>query len=671
MNRIVSATAAILLLCTVILSEEFVLPAAPELSTLPAKLEKKASEESSKLTPAPKTAPETAANETPDSETIVVTATRLAVPKWETGSSLDVVTTQQINEAVTPEAAKVIEKLPGLSFAPMGTPGQQTSLFIRGGESDHTLMFQDGMRVNDQDSSLDFGFITTMGIESIEVLRGTGSTLYGTDAVTGVVNMNTVRGEGPWHLDLSAYGGSFGSYRHGVTFSGQDEGSGVAIGVDTNFFGGTVPNSDNRQDAVFGRADVNLTPKTEATLIFRRNETETGWYGNNGSAMGPTIPGIFLDPNDRISGEDSLGVLRMNQHVNDRYSFTVQGGVYRLDRLYNSIAPNDTSGMFPPPTGTTDMKLDRAQANWTNEITLDPAHQGKLLVGLEYLDDAFREVDTRYGSNIDKARHNSAGFAEYHLVPVEEMTAVTGGVRVEDNSQFGTFTTYRLSVAQRIVKSRELTVRGSVGKGFRAPSYTELYYPFSGNLLLKPEENLGWDAGLDYDSPKLGLKASAVYYSNDFENMIQYNFMTFTFDNIGAANSDGVEIALAYEPPEQKYSLSANVTTVSAEDSTGTELLRRPRVVTYATAGWKLSPKFKFGLSLYDTGKWKDFDETYATITMKGYTRYDAFAEWRAVQNVTIFARCENLENKLYQPVYSFPVPGRICTVGLKATVEF
>jgi vitamin B12 transporter len=192
-----------------------------------------------------------------------------------------------------------------------------------------------------------------------------------------------------------------------------------------------------------------------------------------------------------------------------------------------------------------------------------------------------------------------------------------------------------------------------------------------GNPLLNPEENLGWDAGLDYGSPELGLKASAVYYSNDFENMIQYNFMTFTFDNIGAANSDGVEITLAYEPPEQKYSLSANVTTVSAEDSSGTELLRRPHVVTYATAGWKFTPKFKLGLALYDVGKWQDLDETYATITMKGYTRYDAFAEWQAVQNVTIFAKCENLENKLYQPIYSFPVPGRIYTVGLKATVEF
>ena len=83
------------------------------------------------------------------------------------------------------------------------------------------------------------------------------------------------------------------------------------------------------------------------------------------------------------------------------------------------------------------------------------------------------------------------------------------------------------------------------------------------------------------------------------------------------------------------------------------------------------APKFKLGLALYDAGKWQDLDETYATITMKGYTRYDAFVEWRAVQNITIFAKCENLENKLYQPIYSFPVPGRIYTVGLKATAEF
>ncbi|MBN1807777.1 MAG: TonB-dependent receptor [Planctomycetes bacterium] len=602
-------------------------------------------------------------------ETIVVTATRLETPVWETASSVDVILPQDADRAMTPESARIMEKVPGMRFAPQGTPGQQTSLFTRGGESDHTLLLQDGIRVNDQDSYLDFGRITSAGNGVVEIVRGTGSMLYGSDAMTGTVSAQTMRGEGPWHLTGTMHTGSWGSCRNAVTYSGSEGPAALALGVDTYCFGGTVPNSDYRQETVFGRGDFTPGGSTELTVVYRSNSVESGWYTNNSTAMGPGVPGTFLDPNDRILGEDALGSATLGRFFGERYTLKLTAGAFRFNRFYESVAPNDTSGFTP--AGTTDMRLNRSQVNVSNEFLLDRRRQGRLLVGFEYLDDSFKEVDTRWGSDIDAGRFNSAVFAEYHFVPARGTSAVTAGARLEDNSQFGEFTSCRLSAVQRFGPENNLALRGSIGKAFRCPSYSELYYPFSGNPSLQVEENLGFDAGFDFAFPASGVSGSIVYYSNSFDNMVKFDMMSFTFQNIGEAESSGVEASCSFRSENLPFSLKAALTTSSAQDSTGTELLRRPALTASLSAEYSPSDKLAVGLSAVKVGEWQDLDETYATITMDGYTRFDAFVEWKAAENMTVFARCENIADDYYEPVYSFPALGRTFMIGIRAEVGF
>jgi len=604
-----------------------------------------------------------------DAETIVVTATRLATPLWETGSSVDVISAGDIDGAVSSEPSRVLEQIPGLRFSPLGTPGQMTSLFTRGGESDHTLLLQDGIRVNDQDSYLDWGRITMPGIQSVEIMRGTGSTLYGSDAVTGVISMETLRGEGPWRMELSAFGAGANTYRHGVTFCGSENGAALAVGTESYYYGGKYANSDYRHDAQFGRADMEIADRMSITLVYRRNEMEAGWYLNNSLSLGPGIPGIFLDPNDRMSGDDTLGSAKFRIGIGERYSMSVHAGAYEQHRFYESIAPNDTSG-WGTPEGTTDMAFRRSQATWTHEIAVAPEISGTIVAGFEYVDDAFDETDTRWGADISASRFNAVGFFECHAVPVYERLAVTAGVRVEDNSQYGSFTTYRFSIAQRMGLENEWAVRGSIGKGFRCPSYTELYYPFGGNPDLLPEENLGLDAAIDYRSETTGLAASVVYFHNRFQNLIQYNMMTWAFDNIGEAETKGVEVSCRYAPEDRPFGAHASVTALSAKKADGEKLLRRPDFTASIGTTWKPSDRIRLGLALVTVGEWDDIGES-GTVTAYGYTRLDATAEWRAAENVTVFAKCENVADTYYEPTYSFPAPGRWYTVGIKARAEF
>jgi vitamin B12 transporter len=600
---------------------------------------------------------------------VVVSPTGLPTPAKEIASSVTVVTAQEIAQQQRRTLPQALAAVPGLNIVQIGGPGGQTSVFMRGTNSNHVKVLIDGIEANDPSTpnrSFDFGQMQTNDIERIEVLRGPQSGLYGANALGGVISITTKRGEGPPKVAGSVEAGSYGTFNQTLSVSGGDDRFDYAFSV-AHFKSDSTPVTPPNLVPIGRRINPNSYDNWSysARLGFKLTDTiSLNWVGrySDGYLLSTDDSGFPSLPNAYRSAQDYKQAFTRGEVVWDPLDgrFVNRFGVSYTNQDRTNRSPN-AIGILGLPTNNLG---ERTKLDWRGDLELT---QGQTLVmGLQYENERL-ESPTLTASN-----GNSGAFAELQSNWTERFFTVAN-IRHDHDDSFGGHTTYRLAPAY-IVPGGETKLKASYGTGFKAPTLSERFsdsrpaFDFYGNPDLKPEESRGWDAGFEQPLLDGRVNVGATYFHNDIDNLILTNAARTSYTNIGRAKTSGVESFAALELSPQ-FKVRADYTFTLAKDETAhQELLRRPRHKASLIATWTPTEKLTLSATLIYLGARVDGNRDFSISRLRAPSAaiVNLAADYKLSDKLTLFGRVDNLFDKRYENPVGFLVPGLSAFGGLR-----
>ncbi|MFN8624610.1 MAG: TonB-dependent receptor [Candidatus Binatia bacterium] len=502
--------------------------------------------------------------------TVVVTATRTEAALESVTNSISVVTEDAIDNRQVQTVAEALRPVPGVDVVQTGSPGSTTSIFIRGANANQSLILIDGVQVNSPTlGGFNFGNIMTDDVGRIEVLRGAGGALYGSEAIGGVVNVLSKKGEGAPHFSLASGGGNIGAFSQLATASGE---SGIvaystSLGYVTG--AGYRPVNDdfsNLTNAV--RLDVTPIQHGTARGFWRFANSSLGLANNNiGAGLGS-----FADPNAREHDEFYLGKLEWEHEALTNLSYRVAGS---FTRTLNEFSDDATAQERNSPNFFGDAYfLARSRIpndSWTGEAQVNYAQGavGITTAGFEFKEqhgEVEQENLDGSGTRFSHSRHNVAGYLQQQISLLQDRLVIVGGFRVDDNQDFGTEVSSSWSVGYLQDWDGEgrwsTHVKGGYAEGFKAPTFNDLYYPNFGNPSLDPEISSEYDASIEQNLGSRWLAVEATYFTRRTKDLIQFAPVDqvlcpnsaatpstyYNACNVGRADVSGVETALRIGP---------------------------------------------------------------------------------------------------------------------------
>ncbi|MGA1794794.1 MAG: TonB-dependent receptor plug domain-containing protein [bacterium] len=592
---------------------------------------------------------------------VVVTATRMETPAREIASSYSIVSGEDMDTAQSRAVIEALRDIPGLDPVQVGGPGGNSNIKIRGAETRHTLVLIDGVEVNDPisiDRSSNFSGLLIDNIERIEVLRGPQSALYGSDAIGGVINIITQKGEGGPRVSLSHEMGSFDSYRGSLRISRGADLMNYSIGLSRYYTGGISAAAkeygNTERDGyenTTASARVGITP-TEGfgvDLIARHVDTE-GDLDNSGGTGGDDINYVFTTHQSflKIEPHISLFDARWNQRL---------GISYATHRRHYS---NGTDPDHPSDLSQNSYESDMVSFNWQHDIEIHPHHT--LTIGLlEYEEEKgkYQEYSESgwgpYSSSLEEQTTRTVGCFLQDHISVDDRFVATLGARVDDYKSFGTEETYRIASAYR-VNRMGTRLKASYGTGFKAPSLYQLYSMY-GSPDLDPEKSYGWDCGIEQGVWNDKVISGITFFRNSFRDMITFDWNTSMYMNIQRAKSQGIEYSLSARPADD-LTLKGSYTYTDTEDlSTSESFLHRARNRFSLGADYALSERGSAHLEVRYVGR--RYDNDYSTwpatrVILKEYVLVNLSASYSVTESFHVFGRVDNLLNERYEEVKGY-----------------
>ncbi len=615
--------------------------------------------------------------------TVVVTATRTPTPLMQTGESVSVITGGELKALQTVTLSDALALSPAVTVNRNGEIGQITTISIRGAESGQTLVLIDGVRINDPsgtDEGAILGDLLVNNIARVEVLRGPQSTLYGSDAIGGVIYVITERG-GTDEVQASAEGGSFDSYR--INAAAHGSAGGVEYGAALNYFhtNGISAAAAGSESDGYGNAGATANlriPVSDAISIdLRAYYTSARADFDDGSASflppyPPADSGAYYT-NSLFAGYAGVNVDLFDGRFRNR--FAVMGTQSRrafFDSAWDTIHEN---------------ALNKGDAlRFEYQGIVDVSKGERVTFGAEtqrigFTGDAFSSYSFYESFNKGHSRITGA-YAQLQSNPFAALT-LSGGVRYTGDDAFGSHTSMKLAAAWRV--SETTVVHANYGDGFKAPTLYELYSQYSNpNGALEPEVAHGWEAGVDRSAFGGRVHGSLTWFARRTTNLIDFQSCYVVspppgcamrpdgfYYNVGRTRSEGVEAQLS-AALTRTLKLSANYTgTVSRDLITGQSLQRRPHIQANGIVTWTPSADWSLGASVMYVGKRIDQYDTsvspaapfrngsYALTNVFG--EYD-FGKW------ALYGRVENLFDVHYQPELGYAAPGRAVYVGIRSS---
>jgi vitamin B12 transporter len=602
---------------------------------------------------------------------VVVSATRLPTPESEIGSSVTVITADEIAAKGERTLPEVLNEVPGLNVVQSGGPGSTTAVFIRGANANQTKVLIDGIDVSDPTSpegTFDFSQLLASDIARVEVLRGPASGLYGSDAIGGVIDIITKTGSGPPHLHASLEGGSFDTLN-------QTAGASGSVG---RF-------SYNVDFAHFHSGD---TPVTPPSLVVPGRTANPDDYDNKtvSTRLGVRLADDFdvggtlryVDTALDSTADDFLGPEAIPSRSVNHELFTrgfahlvLFGGAF--DQTLGLAFTGYHRNVYDPNPGTLafgndpdDFDGSHTKLDWRGTVKLMPGEV--VVLGAEHQLDRLVNTNPAAGHLTD-----DAGYVELQSGLGDNLFNSTS-VRWDQNGQFGGQPTFRIAPAY-LIRETGTKLKGSVGTGFKAPSLDELYdsYPafgFFANPNLRPETSLGYDFGFEQSLWNQRVAFGATYFHNDIDNLIETT--ATTYENIGRATTYGAETYISYAPWKW-LTLRADYTyTLANDEVTHTELLRRPRHKVGLDARWEATPALSFSATALYVGDWADISRSglVSGLRTTPYTLIDLAGAYDCGRGVTLFARINNLLDRIYQDPAGFQHQGLGVFAGVRIALD-
>lgn len=552
-------------------------------------------------------------------------------------AGVDVIDAAEIEERQLHSVSDVLRSVAGVDVVRSGSAGKVTSVFSRGTESDHTLALWNGIELNNPYfGGFDWAFLSTEGLDRVEVVRGPFSALYGADAVGGVVNVVTRERQGG---SAKVEVGEDGYQRGNLTASRQFKSGHLDSAGHVRRGDGLEANDFFDSAGILTRAEHQLGERTSLGILARVNDVSVGIPRSQG------VP----SPNRRTDWRDwQLAV-----------PFEVEAGSWAASALVSWV---ELESRFTDPDdafGFTSSRTESSTGRIRSQASYRPNNESWVAFGVE---GEQVEVDDRssFGMNLDGAGIDSKSAFAQSLWTSPSMT-LDLGVRVDDFESFGSRLSPRVALAVRGGNGGRLWA--SYGEGFRAPSVGELFFPFSGNASLEPEESESFELGGALARSK--WTASVVGFENDLRNLIDFDFQTFTNLNIGRARSRGIELSGSFETAS--VTLKGNATHLDARDlGRDVSLLRRPKKRGSIVASFRGARATLTATGLY-VGARPDVNVvSFERIENPSYTRFDFAFHWRSFERWTPFTRVENALDEQYDEAAGFRGLPRSFFVGLR-----
>ncbi|MBI2814270.1 MAG: TonB-dependent receptor [Opitutae bacterium] len=571
----------------------------------------------------------------------VFTATRTPAALTTLGTYVDRITAAELARMQLTGLRSALGGVAGAPAFASGATGGVTSLFLRGANSNQTLFLVDGIRFNDPntDYQVAFGGMGFGAYDSLEVSHGPQSTLYGGEAVGGVVALRGQRGAGSAQATLAVEAGSFGTVQGAVSAQGGDAKRAYTFSAS----GGHTDNARTNNQFDSATYALRLDRQVKKDLAF--GATWRGFVGRYGSP-GPAIGFGANDPDNTESESNQLATVFADLTLSPGLtSHIVLGG---QDRRYVS----DTGA------GETVVTNRRAVLDWQGTYAVNERH--RVTAGLTAETNHTR--NTGFGS-INKRQSLLAFFAQDEWTPAEHVY-LTAGLRSDDHDTFGRATTGRATAAWLSRDSR-WKLRATYGTAFRSPSFLDLYGRssfYAGNPALRPEKARGWDAGADYYFAGNRGVLSATWFDTRYRNLVVFNFGVFpgTTANVDEARTRGLELAGKFTLPGAVEARLA-YTYLEAENLTSrTRLLRRPRNSGSLDLWRDFGRGFSAGTGVAFAADRRDVHAaSFATINAEDYTVVRLYGAWQVNARLAVKARIENLLDERYEEVHGYPQLGR------------
>ncbi len=621
--------------------------------------------------------------------TVVVSASKIPKPASTLTQPVTVISGEELRARGVARVSDALREVPGASIVQSGSFGAVTSLFLRGGESRYTKVLIDGVPVNAPGGFFDFSHLTTDNIERIEIVRGPSSVLYGADAVTGTVQIFTRRGAGRPRLSLAARGGTYRSLDASAEASASNDRGAFSLGAARHSTDGILPFNNQYQNGTLSTAlRLGQGSSGDAAISARYTAAEfhypTDYTGQPVDSNAYRVQHrltVALDAGRNLGQSVQARLLAGNNDVSDLTETiavpfggtTPQHFAFR-SRGYRRNAEGRVTFFIPEyATLTMGATYEREHENSSNASG----------------DVGGPSVQT---DSFDASRRNVAYYSEILGTLTGRLSYTLSG-RVDDNSDYDRFSTYRIGANALLVSG--LRLRASLSTAFNAPAFNQLrptLYTL-GSPNLRPERIRSAEIGLVTTLRADAVRLSGSYFNQRFAELIQYvngGPPTFkgSYANLTSASANGYEAELQVAPgPRWRGSASYTVVNprvvqispgYSGGDRAGDALIRRPShsgsVVAAFTGGSGLS----LSGAVSFVGKRPDTDFAQfpsPRVTLPAYTKADLSAEYpltsAARGGLTLNARVENLFDRQYEEVLNFSAPGRVLFVGARATALF
>ncbi len=602
---------------------------------------------------------------------MVVTATRTEVPLNQLTTSLTVITSEEIRERQSELVSEVLRDVAGVNVVQTGSMGTATSVFIRGSESNQVLVLIDGVEINSTTTgAYDFANLMTENVDRIEVLRGAGGTLYGSQAIGGVINIITKQGQGPLDVGASVQGGNGWTSRQVATLRGGTGKLGYSFSVGYLASDGfRSVNDDYHNLSTSARLDYQLTENTSLKGIFHFINSRVGLFNNNNFAS-------TADPNARQATTQYVGKLEWEQKIMSNWDYRISGSIYKEhDKLSDDVdscvffgSPCDsrTRDIFRPQIASGEFQTNYRLEDWSTST-----------FGVQY---NRRSASTTGG--IDEAIGNVGYYLQQQLQFLDRSLIIIPGIRLDDNQQFGTAWTPSFSAAY-LFKEIGTKLKGGYNKGFRAPSLNELFFPAGfgcpafGNPDLGPEKSWEINFGVEQNFLTERFKMGANYFHREVKDLIEGtpipgNPRCFRAENVGSARFDGVELTLGIRIFEG-LTLNANYTYLDWDTADGM-LPRRPRNSGNVILNY-LQDALNVNLIVNIVGRVDDFRAAspFGNTITAGYGIVDLASSYRLpwrmplVKEISLIGKIQNLFNKRYDQADGFRAPPLNFLLGFRA----
>lgn len=576
----------------------------------------------------------------------VTTATRTNADPQTIGSAVEVISAEDLARRQVNSLAGALGSATAAPLFASGASGAATSLFLRGANSNQTLFLVDGLRFNDPntDYAVFLGGACVGACDSLEISHGPQSTLYGGEAVGGVISLHAQRGAGAPSGRVALEAGSFGTWQGALAAQGERGADAWSLSLQGGRTDNDRPNNSFASTNAVLRVDRSINERTNVGATFR-------WFR-----------GVYGSPGDRYTNdpdnEERESNVLATAFAEARFSsvWTGRAVLGGQDRRFVAESPRagqstavtvvkNRRGVFDAQTSFSGVERHRVTAGVTTE--------------------ANHTRNTGFGA-INEKQTLLALFAQDEFSPREEVH-LTAGLRNDDFDTFGRATTGRVTAAW-LLANRAVKLRGSYGTAFRSPSFLDLYGQsafYTGNPALRPERARGWDAGVDYYLPNRRGTLSATWFDTRLTNLIASTPDFRSVENIQRARTRGAEVSAQTMLPGT-FIVRGGYTYLEAENLTAnTRLLRRPRHRFNADVWHDFGRGLSAGTGVAFNVQREDVDaRSFRVVDGEDYTVVRVYGAWQINARLAVKARLENLLDERYEEVNGYPALGFGAFVG-------